>query len=454
MIDSQTFDLARERSYGIFEAPNHRAFDAGGIGFFLCCAYVLSQVYMVPLWTAGPSWSVWPTLTDMVVALIVVWLPFMRRLETPGITFLYLRRLVLVLVMGCLISYALFTLDPFELRVAESFNDKGPSVGLYQIYRLVQFAAVFWLATGIKLTSSRRTWLRRCIAITFWMSCALILANYFELIDTATLSPQIPRDLSIAGPWAFYARGVLGKAVGAISFHHAYPTVQLLLLAATYLALAPSGRVLLPTCVLSCLWLCSLVGGSRAGFVGVCTFVAAMIAARPRKLLLMTFVIATFSVSYYYFSETFAEAFSGAVERQESITTSYDQDGFAGRVEIWNERLGLLNRNPLFWLTGTGFGSAIESGSNGHMLYLQTTLECGLVGTIAFLFVTWKFLAALWGSGAGGRTLFFATGALLVSALTQETFYPVPALGHFCGMYLFCAAMALALPSRKTVEVQ
>lgn len=289
-------------------------------------------------------------------------------------------------------------------------------------------------------------WIRRAIALTFWVSCALLIAGYFHLIDTPAFAPQIPKDFHVAGPWAYYSLGVVRSPVGGISYHHAYPAIQILVLAATYLSLLRSTRVWLPTLILSSLWMCSFVSGSRAGFVAASAFVVAVVASRPRQLLAVAAVALVTVAIYAYFSDDFAGEFSRAQIRQESITTSYEDDGLAGRVEIWNDRVGLLNRNPPFWLIGTGFGSAIESGSNGHMLYLQTTLECGLVGTSLFLFLMWKIMQSLWRQGSGGRIMCYLTIALLASAITQETFYPVPALGHFGGMFLFCAGTALCAP--------
>jgi hypothetical protein len=286
------------------------------------------------------------------------------------------------------------------------------------------------------------------IAFTFWSSCALIFLNYLDLVDTPMLAPHIPKDLRIAGPWAFYSLGVVGNPVGAISFHHAYPVVQLLLLAATYLYLLPSGRVWLAGIILSSLWVCSLVSGSRAGFVAVCMFIIAVLLSRPRQSLVMSAIVAVATFAFLYFSEDVSTIFSRAITRQSSIGTSYDQDGLAGRVEIWNQRVDLLNWNPMFWLTGVGFGSAAESGNNGHMLYLHITLECGLLGLFVFLVLGRKVVMFLWRGAPAGRVLCYATVALLVSALTQETFYPVPALGHFCGMYLFCIVLPLSEPER------
>jgi O-antigen ligase len=270
-----------------------------------------------------------------------------------------------------------------------------------------------------------------------------VLANYFGLVDTPTLAPQIPKSLGTAGPWAFYSLGVVGKPVGAISFHHAYPAVQILLLAATYICLLPSERLWTPSLILVSVFACSLVSGSRAGFVAVCFFALAVAASRPRYLFVLAALAAIGAPIGVYLSDDLSGAFSQAVERQESMATSYDDDGFAGRVGIWYERVALLNQDPVLWLTGTGYGSAAESGSNGHMLYLHITLECGLVGLCLFLVLGQRITAFLWRGGTNGRVMCYATAALMASALTQETFYPVPALGHFCGMYLFCVVIAL-----------
>jgi len=356
---------------------------------------------------------------------------------------------LLVITGGAILSYLVLTLNYFGLKTTDFFNDKGQNVGLYQIYRMCQFLTVFWFSTRVNWDAKRKVWLQRSIALTFWISCALLLANYFDLVSTPTLAPQIPRDLNIAGPWAYYSLGVVGNPVGGISFHHAYPAMQILLLAAMYLYLLPITRVWLPCCILSCLWLCALVSGSRAGFVASSVLLVVAVLSRPRQLLLLIASTAVAVVVGSYFSTSLSDTFSRAMSRQQSIATSYQEDGLAGRVEIWKERVALLNWEPALWLTGTGFGSAIESGNNGHMLYLQTTLECGLLGTGILLFLAWKVLSFLWRQGPGARVLCYLTVAILLSGLTQETLYPVPALGHFCGMYLFCLGVVLSSPSLR-----
>lgn len=427
---------------------------AQDVAFWLCCAYVLSQIYMVPLWLVGPSWSVWPSATDLIVLLMLIWLPFVRESQTTVPEIATVRRYLVLLACGSLVSFFALTLNPLNLKTIETSNEKGQYFGLYQIYRFGQFLVVFWLVSRINLTQKRGSWLRRVIAMTFWTTSASILANYFDVLQTPTLAPQIPKSLGIAGPWAFYSLGMVGNPVGAISFHHAYPAVQLLLLAAVYICLMPSRRIWLPSLILISLFVCCLVSGSRAGFVAACVFAIIVAASRPRQLLILAAITIVAVPVGLHLSDDFSGAFSRAIDRQRSITTSYDEDGFAGRVEIWNDRLALLNRDPMLWVTGTGYGSAVETGNNGHMLFLHITLECGLIGLAAFIVTGQRVMTFLWRAHAQGRVMCYASVALTISAFTQETFYPVPALGHFCGMYLFCVVVALQRPGASAPKAR
>ena len=77
----------------------------------------------------------------------------------------------------------------------------------------------------------------------------------------------------------------------------------------------------------------------------------------------------------------------------------------------------LIGRNPWILVAGTGFGSAYETGSNAHMLYLHLVLEAGLPGLIVFFGFMVRILRALWLSGTVGRPLFSVTLALLLTGV-------------------------------------
>jgi O-antigen ligase len=179
--------------------------------------------------------------------------------------------------------------------------------------------------------------------------------------------------------------------------------------------------------------------------------VAVIVLARLRKFLtLMVPASLVLILSLLYYQDDFTQVFAHALDRQKTIGSAYEADGLAGRVEIWNDRIGMLNENPILWFIGTGFGSAIETGDNGHMLYLHITVECGIIGLAVFLFLVRNVAGTLWRRERGVKFFWCATLALLVSGLTQETFYPVPALSQFCGLYLFCLAVVLRLPVSDT----
>lgn len=426
-----------------------RRFDAQSAAFAVCCAYVLSQVYLVPLWPIGPSWSVWPSLTDLTIFLMLPLQLFIRLAPQQNRHVVVGKRYLLLLTGGALASYLLLTLDPLDLKAIDVLNDKGQNSGLYQLYRLSQALIVFWFVTSIRFTPARKEWLCRVTGIAFWVSSALVVLNYFDVVDTPSLSPQIPKILSVAGPWAFYSMGVVRNPVGAISYHHAYPTIQLLVLAATYISLLPRRRLWTIGLVLGALWATSFISGSRAGFAAVTVFVLLLFISTTRVFISVSIISLLVLLLSIFYTAELADPLSMAATRQASITSSYEEDGLAGRVDIWKDRMALLNQFPAFWLTGTGFGSAAETGSNGHMLFLHITLECGLGALLVFLIASYKLLRAMWRDVAEGRILCYATVALLASSLTQETFYPVPAFGQFCGMYLFCLGIAFSWLSRS-----
>ncbi len=132
------------------------------------------------------------------------------------------------------------------------------------------------------------------------------------------------------------------------------------------------------------------------------------------------------------------------IERHSTIGASFEEDGFAGRVDIWQDRLALLLDRPVLLLFGSGFGSAIETGFNGHMLFLHIVVEGGLVGLLLFLIMLVFITRNLQKHETGAKPLFCLNVALLVSCMTQETFYPVPGMGHFAGLYLFTTALAFS----------
>ncbi|WP_445174134.1 hypothetical protein, partial [Microcoleus sp.] len=118
----------------------------------------------------------------------------------------------------------------------------------------------------------------------------------------------------------------------------------------------------------------------------------------------------------------------------------------SGRDEIWAAHLTALDENPVSWFVGNGFGSAIDRGANAHMLYLQITSETGLIGLCIFSILFSMILFYLNKIEIKEKPFFWGTVTFLITAVSQETFYPQPALGQFLGLYLSSVAIVLRTP--------
>jgi O-antigen ligase len=186
--------------------------------------------------------------------------------------------------------------------------------------------------------------------------------------------------------------------------------------------------------------LACLLSGSRAGLAGAIVFAIAMMVRKPLYVLVFAFLvwITVLAVPQDWLSEM-----DQTVTRQSALAEPHEEENLSGRVAIWEDRLAFLNEEPTRWIIGSGFGSAVESGNSAHMLYLQLIVEVGLIGLAAFLFVMSTVLRHLRRGEAGVQPILWATVAFLFSSLTQETFYPSPAAGHFLGFYLSAVAIAL-----------
>lgn len=131
-----------------------------------------------------------------------------------------------------------------------------------------------------------------------------------------------------------------------------------------------------------------------------------------------------------------------------------------GRILIWNGAIDFYNRTDFVTkLRGVGIGcyryvpyryfldSGTKFASGAHNNYLHVMLETGLVGIILYLAHFVFLIRALLSfkkERVLARTFIFATLVLLMSALTQETFWFQPAFGDFWLFYGLNLAIVLA----------
>jgi len=422
--------------------------------FFALCCYLLSQSFTIPIFAIGPSWAIWPTLSDLATGLLV--LTFLLNISHTPVQSKANRNIFYILILiclGCILSVAW----NFTWQTNESTRES--IFGVFQIYRLVEFICIFWITARIPLTPERINLLKQIVETVLIFVCAGVVLTYFSILPLSALTAHLPYSFDIAGPWASYAHaGRLEsgeKGWGTIGYNHAYVAAQVLMLVSLriHLALEQKNVFSNTTFLLISIVACFL-SGSRAGLAGMLVFAIVYWRQQPKYAFIgFTTAILAMLVAFIVGLQT-VNFEDSIIERQKTLFEANKAENLSGRDEIWIQRVNFLDKEPVRWLTGTGFGSAITFDQNAHMLCLQIILETGLVGLAIFVFLFYKILHFLYLYEPGVKPIFWVTIALLVTSATQETFYPVPALGHFIGFYLCSIAIALRYRFFNSTELR
>lgn len=410
--------------------------------FYLVCLYLVSQAYTIPL-LAVSSWPVWPLLTDLVSwAMIISFVLHMRfeKQVSPENrkvwTFaVFLFTCCVLAVVGDLI---------FPAKALKSDPGHYLSIALYQIYRFLEFLVVFHVAANLRMTDKRYRFLQIVTMATFFAIACGVLLTSLGVLSTSDVSRQLPDNLLEAGPWAFYSGGNVDEGVGFVGYNHGYTAIQLILAVGLALHFGPISTNL-RTIAYATLLASTFLSGSRAGFLCALLFVLFYegkkhLSSANLLLVALFAFVALFGTLHLFQDHVVTDSILG---RQMSAESSYKDNGLSGRTSIWSNTVEVLNAEPWRWITGNGFGSALDSGGDAHMLFLNVTLETGIAGLILFVVAFARLLLFLGSRGDSGRAMFWTTLVLLVSSLTQETFYPVIAFGHFLGFYFLAIALSL-----------
>jgi O-antigen ligase len=279
------------------------------------------------------------------------------------------------------------------------------------------------------------------VALALTVASVLVIATALGALSSGQLAPHLPRE-ALASPWDVYLYAT-NEGLGAIGYNHGYVALHLLALLVLRFVLSDAANWKSDGFLMACCILAIGFSGSRAGLVGALVFALFYALRRPRIALSMSAAVLAVAV-------VAASAFASsdnvqiAVNRQLTLGQTYDSDNLSGRDDIWAERLRFLNEEPVRWLVGTGFGSSFQSGNNAHMLFLQVVLETGLLGLLAFGFLVALLIRLLWKADCNPyRPALFGVIAFLLSGITQETFYPVPAFGTF--LLLFATICSVAI---------
>lgn len=414
--------------------------------FFWLCAYVLSQAYTIPVITHGP-WPIWITLADIAsIGLVLSMLGRWSHLPVISHAATRLGHLLVWCWLGILISFALLVGMPVLLFGRTDIPFDAVVNGMLHIVRAGQFICVFLIAIRLTLTPERRQWLATLSLVSFLTVCAGIIVTYLGLIPASTFVAHLPHHELYSGPWFTY--GVeTDSGLGMVGYNHGYVALQVIGLAMVTLHLRGGGRRPLDAILILLMVVAAFMSGSRMGLVGAVIFAAVALLKRP---VLIIPALAVCGVLMLLSPQGFSEHLLPALQRQSTIVTPQDTGGLSGRDVIWDHTLTFLRTHPVAVMIGAGIGAS--AGQNAHNQYLQFILESGIIGLLIFLLLIVRIQRWCYYTESGIKPVFWGTIALLVTALTQETFYPVVAFGHFLGVYAFTIAMTYQTAMTNTGE--
>ncbi len=433
------------------ESPSHAFADvirATRWHFLGLCIYLATQAYTIPVLPIGPSWAIWPGLADFAVillGLIVLVRPLSRKIPVSK-TNRQMMRILLGIYVLCFFSFLLFRF--MRTIGGENFSgDSGFTFGIFQLYRLAQYFFLFWVAIRVPLNEFRRRILSCVTVFVLIMMGVGIMMTHYQVVTPDVFVSQLPDNLAISGPWNIYytyTRYGLPAPFGMVSYNHSYTGIQVLLLSALYLHLRGARSSIFDIALLGFGNFTVFLSESRAGLASLLVFTSLYFIYRPRYIFLM--MIGAITVSLAIVLGVIRNPLESLVSeetlaRSATLLDATNADNLSDRDIIWGQRLDFLNADFTRWLFGSGFGNTVNSGSNAHMLALHLIVESGIWGLTIFILLALWVIRHLWAYDTHSRPIFWGSVALLFSSLTQETFYPVPSLSYFLGVYMLVLAI-------------
>jgi hypothetical protein len=429
-------------------AATARAERGSRLAYFALCCYLISQAYMVPVLPFGPSWAVWPTLADMSVALMAVSVFYRGFLSDNHRN--VIKGLVLVIIVIS-ISYLGQTVLMGLLGVRDMDNNNGIIFGGFQLYRILQFAFIFWASGRVPMTPARLNTLRIIVMCVFLFVCITIALTFQSTVPTAIFAPQIPDDVKVGGPWSkFYLNNYEKDGLGTIGYDHSYPASQVLLLLGLHIHLCLGKRRTLNSFLMLLALGVIFITGSRTVLAGALVFALVMMLEDPRYAV-VALIVVVLGISAISLGELGGTGMSDRILERQAALLNPAESGFSGRDTRWELHLNNLNKSPVNWIIGSGFGATFEFGVHAHMNYLQVISETGYIGFITAAIFAYIVLSTLWKVDVAKHPIFWVTIALLVTAFTEETFYPIAHKTHFIGFYLCSLAITLRRTSRGSL---
>jgi len=403
------------------------------------CIYLLTQICLIPVAALGPSWAVWPRLSDFAVGLLFAAALIARPSKWPVTEASQaVFRLLVIAYIACIASFFLV-----NLLIGSAGRGLAIDDGQYYLFRVTQFLIVYWVAMRVPLTPSRQKILSKVATFTLVATCVLCMLTWVGIPSGPRIVAHLPRSKEIAGPWITYALDE-ARGYGLISYNRAYVAAHLLLLTALKLNLDVKRRPLLDVAYIGLALAACFVSGSRAGFAAMGLFTFALFVRNPIYVPVAALLLGI--ASLFVSGDNLSSGdITKIAEEQTKIANPMEAEQFRARITLWTRWLDRFSKDPFALVVGIGFGGARGEGGvdMAHMQYLTVLGEFGTFGLLFFLWLCYTILHGLWRYEPKPNPLFWATVALLFGATTQETFYPVVSFAHFLGLYAMAVALAL-----------
>jgi len=186
------------------------------------------------------------------------------------------------------------------------------------------------------------------------------------------------------------------------------------------------------------------------GLISMLLFAGILLDRIPRSLrvgglLVGILILGAFAAAIPWgeLSEGASNSDTDLYSRQKAIFHAFNRESLSGRDDIWKEHLTVLNDQPLRWVVGGGLGAAAEIGGDAHNQVLEIITELGVIGLIIWGRWLVGLIKSLWRYEQNGRVIWWSCICLLVSCVSQETLYPVAAMGHLLGFFVFTCVLAM-----------
>jgi O-antigen ligase len=243
------------------------------------------------------------------------------------------------------------------------------------------------------------------------------------------------------------------RGLGAIGHNHAYTAVQIILLVALVMSLAKRNKPFTGAFFILLGLAACFASESRAGLAAMVLFALAILLRNPIYVPVAAVLI--FLASLFASPDQLDTAdIRETLERSQAVLDPSQASQFRARLTIWEFWMDEFRQQPSMLVTGAGFGASRNFLQVPHMLYLTVLVEFGILGLVVYLAFAYGVVQKIRRAESKPKPFFWATLAMLFAALTQETFYPVVATGHFIGLFLCAVAILLRVSQNEELSRQ